>query len=329
MPAAGGQLPVGSNQPQGAVSAEASVGAAVGGEGAGGQAAGGTHRVQPRWHQRASWRQRAWNGLMYALLVGIGVSFALPLVWAFCASLKPLDKVYAFPPEFWPDQPVWGNYAEALRKLPFLKFILNTLVITLSAVIGTVFTASMVGYSFARLTWRGRDFWFVVLLATMMLPAQVLLIPHFLQYKWLGWVNTYKPLIVPGWLGGGAFAIFLFRQFFKGVPKELEEAAMLDGATPWQIYTRIMLPLAKPAIATVGVLSFIAHWQEFMGPLIYLSDFEKYPVSLGLRMYQTVEGSYANLLMAASLVTLVPLAILFFAAQRYFVKGLLLTGSKG
>ena len=142
---------------------------------------------------------------------------------------------------------------------------------------GTVLTASMVGYSFARLKWRGRDFWFIVLLATMMLPAQVLLIPHFLQYKWLGWINTYKPLIVPGWLGGGAFFVFLFRQFFKGVPKELEEAAMLDGASPWQIYTQIMLPLAKPALATVAVLSFIAHWQEFMGPLIYLSDFEKYP----------------------------------------------------
>ncbi len=286
-------------------------------------------RARPRWHERASIRRRLWDGLMYVLLIGIGISFALPLAWAFCASLKPLDQVYTFPPEFWPDQPCWSNYPEALRKLPFARFILNTLVITISAVAGTVLTASMVGYSFARLKWRGRDFWFVVLLATMMLPSQVLLIPHFLQYKCLGWVDTYKPLIVPSWLGGGAFFIFLFRQFFKGVPKELEEAAMLDGATPWQVYTQIMLPLAKPALATVAVLSFIAHWQEFMGPLIYLSDFQKYPVSLGLRMYQSVEGSWVNLLMAASLVTLLPLAVLFFAAQRYFVKGLLLTGSKG
>jgi multiple sugar transport system permease protein len=284
---------------------------------------------EPRWHQRATVRSRLWNGIMYALLLGIAISFALPLAWALCASLKPLDKVYEFPPRFWPDQPIWSNYPDALRKLPFIRFILNTCVITFSAVAGTVLSASMVGYSFARLKWRGRDVWFIVLLATMMLPAQVLLIPHFLQYKWLGWVNTYKPLIVPSWLGGGAFFIFLFRQFFKGVPRELEEAAMLDGASPWQIYVWIMLPLAKPALATVAVLSFIAHWQEFMGPLIYLSDFEKYPVSLGLRMYQSVEGSWANLLMAASLVTLVPLAVLFFAAQRYFVKGLLLTGTKG
>lgn len=283
----------------------------------------------PRWHERVSWRRRLWNALMWTLLIGVGVTFMLPLAWAFCASLKPLDRVYAFPPQFLPDQAIWGNYGEAMSRLPFARFILNTCVITFAAVFGTVLTSSMVGYSFARQRWRGRDIWFIVLLATMMLPSQVLLIPHFLQFKWLGWVNTYKPLIVPSWLGGSAFFIFLFRQFFRGVPTELEEAALLDGASPWQIYTRVMLPLAKPAVATVAVLSFIAHWQEFMGPLIYLADFEKYPVSLGLRMYQSLEGSWANLLMAASLVTLIPLAILFFAAQRYFVKGLLLTGSKG
>jgi len=285
--------------------------------------------VQPKWYERASWQQRLWSLLMWIILIGIGVTFLLPLIWAFCASLKPLDKVYTFPPQFLPDEALWGNYPEALSKLPFGRFILNTCVITLAAVAGTVISSSMVGYSFARLRWRGRDFWFIVLLATMMLPSQVLLIPHFLQFKWLGWVNTYKPLIVPGWLGGGAFFIFLFRQFFRGVPKELEEAALLDGAGHWQIYTRIMLPLAKPAVATVAVLSFIGHWQEFMAPLIYLSDFAKYPVSLGLRMYQSLEGSWANLLMAASLVTLLPLAVLFFVAQRYFVRGLLLTGSKG
>lgn len=266
---------------------------------------------------------------MWTLLIAIAAAFLLPLLWAFCASLKPLDQVYTFPPKFWPDRPIWSNYPASLQKLPFLRFIANSCLITIAAVTGTVLTSSMAGYSFARLRWRGRDFWFIVLLATMMLPGQVLLIPHFLQFKWLGWVNTYKPLIVPSWLGGGAFFVFLFRQFFRGVPKELEEAALLDGATYWQIYTRIMLPLAKPAVATVAVLSFIAHWQEFMAPLIYLSDFRKFPVSLGLRMYQSIEGTWANLLMAASLVTLLPLAVLFFAAQRYFVRGLALTGSKG
>jgi multiple sugar transport system permease protein len=285
--------------------------------------------LQPKGQRRCRRRGRAWAVLMWVLLIGIGATFLLPLVWALGASLKPLDQVYSFPPQLWPDQPLWSNYPESLRRLPFARFIGNTCLITLAAVAGTVLTSSMVGYSFARLRWRGRNFWFVVLLATMMLPAQVLLIPHFLQYKWLGWVNTYKPLIVPSWLGGGAFFIFLFRQFFRAVPKELEEAALLDGAGHWQIYTRIMMPLAKPAVATVAVLSFIGHWQEFMAPLIYLSDFQKYPVSLGLRMYESLEGTWANLLMAASLVTLLPLAVLFFVAQRYFVRGLLLTGSKG
>ena len=180
-----------------------------------------------------------------------------------------------------------------------------------------------------RLRFRGREVWFVVLLATMMLPGQVLLIPHFLLYKHLGWVNTYKPLIVPHWLGGGAFFIFLFRQFFKGIPRELEEAARIDGAGELGIYWRIFLPNAKPVLATVAVLSFIAHWKEFMGPLIYLSDFEKYPISLGLHMYNALEGSWVNLLMAASIVALGPLVVIFFVAQRYFVRGMLLTGTKG
>ena len=259
------------------------------------------------------------------------MSFALPLAWALCASLKPLDKVYAFPPQFLPDQAIWSNYPDALHKLPFFRFLLNTCTIAFGAVAGTVLTASMVGYSFARLKWRGRDFWFVVLLATMMLPAQVLLIPHFLQYKWLGWINTYKPLIVPGWAGGArAFFIFLFRQFFKGVPKELEEAAMLDGANPWADLHADHAAAGQAGLATVAVLSFIAHWQEFHGPAdlpVGLSRSTPSPWACG--MYQSVEGSWVNLLMAASLVTLLPLAILFFAAQRYFVKGLLLTGSKG
>ncbi len=267
------------------------------------------------------------------ILVVVGAGFMLPLFWALCASLKPLEEVYVFPPQFWPSEPLWDNYRQVLdpstARLPFPRFILNTVIITVSAVVGTVLTSSMAGYALARLSWRTRGFWFIVLLATMMLPGQVLLIPHFLIYKNLGWVNTYKPLIVPAWLGGGAFFVFLFRQFFKAIPTELEEAALIDGASRWQIYWRLMLPLAKPAVATVAVLAFIHHWQEFMQPLIYLSDFEKYPISLGLRMFQNIGGSWANLLMAASLVSLLPLAILFLVAQRYFVRGLLLTGTKG
>ncbi len=291
--------------------------------------ASGRPNGQSRWRAAASRQRRIQRTATLFVLMALAIVFMFPFLWAVTASLKPLGKVYEYPPRLTVSDPQWSNYAEALSKLPFFRFITNTFVIALANVAGQVLTASMVGYAFARLRWRGRGVFFIVLLATMMLPGQVLLIPHFLIYQSLGWVNTYKPLIVPGWLGGGAFFIFLFRQFFKAIPRELEEAALIDGASRWQLYWQIMLPLAKPAVATVAVLSFIGHWQEFMSPLIYLSDFQKYPISLGLRMYQAMEGgSMVHYLMAASLVAVVPVLILFFLAQRYFVRGLLLTGLK-
>jgi len=284
--------------------------------------------IKSRRHYR--FRRLAFQGFLYALAIGLSVSFLFPVVWAFGASFKPLAEVYRFPPTLFTWPPRFENYPEALSKLPFAGFIGNTFVITVSAMLGQVLSASLVGYAFARLRWKWRDAWFVCLLATMMLPGQVLLIPHYLIFKNLGWVNTYKPLIVPSWLGGGAFFIFLFRQFFKGIPRELEDAARIDGASEFQIYARIFLPLAKPILITVGIMSFIGHWKEFMTPLIYLSDYERYPIALGLRMYQQVEGgSFVHYLMAASVVALFPLLILFFVAQRHITKALLLTGSKG
>ena len=263
------------------------------------------------------------------VMVGIAALFLFPMYWAVAASLKSLDAIFAFPPNLGISVPQWENYPHALSRLPFFRFIGNTFVISFAATLGQVLSAALVGFAFARLRWWGREFWFLVLLATMMLPGQILLIPHYLLYQSLGWVNTYKPLIVPSWLGGGAFFIFLFRQFFKGVPREMEEAALIDGASNWQVFARIMMPNAKAIITTVVIMSFIAHWKDFMGPLIYLSDFTRYPISLGLRMYQAVEGSWVNYLMAASVVALSPLVVIFFLAQRYFVRGLLLSGSKG
>ena len=275
-------------------------------------------------------RRTAFKALIYAIAIGLSVTFLFPVVWAVGASLKPLIEVYRFPPTFFHWPPRWHNYPEALSKLPFARFIGNTFVITLGATAGQVLSASLVGYAFARLKWRWRELWFICLLATMMLPGQIRLIPHYLIFKNLGWVNTYKPLIIPSWLGGGAFFIFLFRQFFKGVPRELEDAARIDGANELQIYGRIFLPLAKPILITVAIMSFIGNWKNFIGPLIYLSDYERYPIALGLRMYQQVEGgSFVHYLMAASVVALFPLLILFFLAQRYITKGLLLTGTKG
>jgi multiple sugar transport system permease protein len=266
---------------------------------------------------------------VFGILCILSLSFLFPILWSIFASLKSLGEVYAFPPTLWLSDPQWSNYGQALSKLPFMRFMANTLVICIACTVGQVLSSSIVGYAFARLQWKGRELWFLVLLATMMLPHQVLLIPHYLIYKELGWINTYKPLIVPTWLGGGAFFIFLFRQFFKGIPREMEEAAQLDGASAWQIYWNIFLPNAKPVLATVAVMSFISHWKDFMGPLIYLTDFEKFPISLGLQMYNSLEGSWVNYLMAASVVALAPLVLIFFFAQRYFTKGLLLTGSKG
>ena len=278
---------------------------------------------------RIQMREVLWKGGMYLLLSSVALTFLFPILWAISSSLKSLGAVYEFPPSLWVSEWRWSNYPEALKKLPFLTFMLNTVVICLSATTGQVLSCSLVGFAFARLQWRGQGFWFVVLLATMMLPGQVLLIPRYILYDTLGWINTYKPLIVPYWFGESAFFIFLFRQFFKAIPKSLEEAAILDGATTWQIYWHIFMPNAKPVIATVAVMSLIQHWKDFMNPLIYINDMDKFPISVGLDLYNSLEGSWINLLMAASLTALAPLVVLFFLAQRYFVQGLLLSGTKG
>jgi ABC-type glycerol-3-phosphate transport system permease component len=260
--------------------------------------------------------------LVYAIMVALAVLFLMPVVWALSGSLKSLDQVYEYPPDFWPDAPKWENYPNAVRKLPFVRFLLNTLFISLMSAAGTVLTASMAGYAFARLHWPARTFWFGAVLATMLIPQQVLMIPEFLVFRSLGWVDTYKPLIVPAWLGGGGFFVFLFRQFFLSLPRDVEEAAVLDGASPWQVYRQVLLPMARPAVVTVAVLAFLHSWHDLMGPLIYLSSFEKFPISLGLRMYQTLEGTWVNLLMAASVIAALPVAILFLIAQRQIVRGL-------
>ena len=259
--------------------------------------------------------------LVYAALAGIATIQVLPLLFALTTSLKTLDDAYVFPPSFTVADPQWGNYLDAFAKLPFGRFMLNSTIITLAAVTGAVVSSSMAGYALARLPWRGKRFWFVLLLGSMMLPSQVLLIPHFLTFEMLGWIGTYKPLIVPAWLGGGAFNVFVFRQFFRTIPRSVEEAALVDGATRWAFYRHILMPMSKPAIVTVAVLSFVYHWRAFLGPLLYLSDFRTFPVALGLRMYQSMAGTWINLLMAASVVALIPVLLVFAAGQRFLRMG--------
>ena len=269
-------------------------------------------RPRPRLRSGAPSRRTA----AYAVLIAGGLIMVAPLLWALSASLQSLEEVYAFPRRSWPADPQWSNFAEAVSKLPFDRFMFNSLLISTVSACGALLTSAMAGYAFARLPWPGRRIWFVILLLSLLIPSQVLLIPRFLIFKSLGWVDTYKPLIVPAWLGGGAFNVLLFTEFFRRLGSAAEDAALIDGASPWQIFWRVHLPAARPVAIVVVMMSFVLHWQEFLDPLIYLSDFETYPVSLGLRMYQSLAGTWLNLLMAASLVALVPVALVVLLCLR-------------
>ncbi len=255
--------------------------------------------------------------LRYGLLVLATSMLAAPLLAALLVAVMPIEQVYALPANLVPERVDWRNFTDAATRLPFLRFIANSFVVSVSAVIGAVLTSAMAGYAFARLHWKGKHAYVAVLIASLVIPAQILLIPQFLLFSSLGWINTYKPLIVPAWLGGGAFNVFLFWQFFRTIPRDFDDAAKLDGASHWIILTRVMIPMAMPVTATVALLSFVYHWQDFQKPLIYLSDFRTYPVALGLRMYQATSGSWINLVIAASLIALLPVLVVFIIAQHH------------
>jgi len=263
-------------------------------------------------------------------LIGLSCLFMIPLLITLSDSLKGFMAVYADDPRIWiPNPPKFDNYSHVFTALPFHRFILNTVCIVGLALFGQVLSGCMVGYSFARIRWPFRDVLFVVLLCTIMLPPQVTQIPVFILFNKIGWVNTWKPLIIPAYFGGGVFNVFLMRQFFKTIPVDLEDAARIDGCSSLRIFATIMVPLSKPAIATICVLGFIGRWNDFQGPLIYLSDYLKYPISLGIYMFKSADAMFVNYIMAASLISVVPVLIIFFSAQQYFVKGIVLTGIKG
>lgn len=263
----------------------------------------------------------------FLVVAALCVLWALPPLWALTSSLKPLDQVYGAGPALGLTDPMWTNYTEALTRLPVLRFLGNSLFIATVSMVGAVFTSSMAGFALARLRFRGRSICLLLLLVSMMMPAQLLLIPRFLMADWLGWVGTYKPLIVPAWLGGGAFNVLLFRHFFLGLPRTYEDAARLDGASTWAIYRHVLLPMARPAVVAALLLSFVLHWQEFLDPLIYLSDFSTFPISLGLRMYESMAGTWANLLMATSILALLPVVVIYIVCMRSLSRGLGLAGA--
>ena len=269
------------------------------------------------------------KALVYGALVAVAAVLLLPFAWMVSTSLKGNEAVFALPPQWIPEAPRWDNYAEVFRRMPFLLYLRNTSVITALTIAGTVLTSSLVAYAFACLRWPGRDALFLFVVATMMLPLQVIMIPLFVLFKELGWLNTYKPLIVPAFLGGGAFNIFVLRQFFLGIPRDLFDAARIDGASEWRIYWGIALPLARPALVTVGLLTFMFGWNDFLGPLIYLSDPSKNTLALGLALFTGQHQTDWGVLMAASVLMMVPVVALFFFFQRYFIKGFTMSGLKG
>lgn len=269
------------------------------------------------------------NLLWYLLLSAFAIVLIAPLVWLISTSLKEPSAIFQLPPKWIPNPIRWQNYPEALTAQPFGRFFLNTVFITILATLGTLITASMTAYGFARLRFPLRGFWFALMLSTLMLPSIVTLIPTFILFRQLDWIDTFYPLIVPFWFGGGPFFIFLLRQFFLTIPLELDEAARIDGASNYRIYWQIILPLAQPALATVMIFSIINHWNEFILPLIYLHSIEKWTMAIGLQGFSDIYSTQWHWLMAGSTVMVMPLIILFFSAQRYYLEGIHMTGLGG
>jgi multiple sugar transport system permease protein len=265
--------------------------------------------------------------LRYGLLILVGMLFLAPALWMFSSSLKPDYEIFATPPGLWPAQPRWQNYAEALTALPFGRFAINTLIIAAGSIIGHLLSCSLVAYGFARLRAPGKGFFFILLLSTLMLPYPVTMVPLFIIFSKLNLINSFAPLILPAFFGN-AFYIFLLRQSFKQIPPDLEDAARMDGAGTLQVLWHIILPMARPALATVAIFTFQAAWNDFLGPLIFIHDQSLYTLQLGLSLFRgayTVQWAY---LMASSLVVTLPVIALFFFAQRSFIEGVGTTGTK-
>lgn len=286
----------------------------------------------PRWispRQMASLQR----GLTYLLLVAVGLVALGPFAWAVSGSLMTDVEVQAYPPKLLPSETQWGNYRQVWTEVPFGRWIANSLTVVAFSLVGTITSASLVAYAFARFRFPGRDAIFLLTLSTLMLPVEVTLIPTYLLFRELGWLDTLKPLIIPTYFGGGAFNIFLMRQFLLTIPRELDEAAIVDGASSWRIFWRLLIPLCKPALATVAVIGFISDWNNFMGPLIYINTTERFTVAVGIRFFQlsSIPGVLTknHLLLAASVMVTSPCLLLFFMAQRYFVQGIVMSGIKG
>lgn len=274
--------------------------------------------------------QRVGRIITYIILIFAAVICLFPFLWMVSTSFKETSEIYKMPPDLLPTNPTVQNYIEGWKGADFGLFFKNSLFITIIATVGTVLSSAFVAYGFARFKARFSGLLFTILLATMMLPTQVTLIPQYLMFNKLGMVNTYFPLLIPSWLGGGAFNIFLFIQFFRTLPKELDEAAKIDGANSFQIFTKIMLPAVKPVMLAVLVMSLVYNWNDFFSPLIYLNDNKKFTIAIGLQFFKGSQGNVQiGQMMAMSLVALLPVLIIFAICQKYFIQGIKMSGLKG
>ncbi len=277
-------------------------------------------------------RLRLQKIVTYTLLTLAGLTFAFPLYWTVSSSLQTWQELRSFTPHLWPTTPQWSNYPEVFQVVPFARWLANSGFIVAVTIPGTLITGTLTAYAFARFEFVGKNVWFVLMLGTMMIPTTVTLIPQYLLWFRLGFINTYVPLTILSWLGGSAFMIFLLRQFILSIPRDLDEAATIDGAGPFRILWAIIVPLMKPALTTVAILQFLNDWNEFFGPFIYLNRIELFTAAVGLRFFQYIPLETTDprdhLLMVAAAVMTIPVVALFALAQRYFIAGVTLSGLK-
>ena len=268
------------------------------------------------------------RALLYLVMIAGALVLLFPLYWLISTSLKPTDEINVFPPIWVPSRLVWQNYVTLFATVPFWTYLKNSLFITLTSVVGTVFSSALVGFSFARLRFPGRNVLFIVALSTTMIPYFVTLIPQFVMFKYFGWLDTFAPLIVPQLFANPAY-LFLMRQFFLTLPVDMEEAAKIDGCSYFRIFWNIALPLVKPALIAIGAFTFLYNWNDFMAPLIYLQSPDHFTLQLGLAQLESQYQTHTELIMAGSTLSVLPCVVLFFVCQRWFIQGIVITGVKG
>jgi multiple sugar transport system permease protein len=275
-----------------------------------------------------NWTVLFTRSLLLAILLTISVMFILPFFWMLMTSLKAPAELMKWPPGWFPDTFRWQNYEKAVTYIPFFRYVGNTMVITLGSIVGILISCPMVAYGFSHINWPGRDVLFVVMLMTIMIPFPVTMLPLYVLFAKIGWINTYLPLVLPLFFGV-PFYIFLLRQFFMTIPRELTDAARIDGASELRIYWQLIMPLTKPALATVVLFQFLSSWSDFLAPLLYLRDNDMFTIAVGLQMFHSEHDTEFHLLMAASTLLTVPIIVIFYLVQRTFIQGITLTGLKG